>query len=183
VTKKKKDILITEEEIINKIYVIRGHKVMLDSDLANLYQVETKVMNQAVKRNIDRFPPDFMFELNEKEWQKLKKNYGEMNDWGGRRTPPLVFTEQGVAMLSGILNSQVAIKINIQIMRIFVKVRSVLSETSEIKLEIEKIKKHLDKQTKAFEVVFDSLDELAEKVEEVERKQNQDNRKQIGYKN
>jgi hypothetical protein len=183
VAKRIKELVITEEEIINKIYVIRGHKVMLDTDLATLYQVETRVLNQSVKRNFDRFPIDFMFELSEKEWQRLKKQFGDLNDWGGRRKRPLVFTEQGVAMLSGILNSEIAIKINIQIMRIFVKVRSVLSETNEIKLEIEKIKKNLDKQSKVFEIVFDSLDELSEKVDEVERKQNQESRKRIGYKN
>lgn len=83
--KTKKEALITEDEIINKIYVIRGHKIILDSDLAMLYDVETRVLNQSVKRNIDRFPPDFMFELTEMEWQKLKNEFGELNDWGGRR--------------------------------------------------------------------------------------------------
>ncbi len=111
---------------------------MLDSDLAILYNVATRVLNQSVKRNIERFPADFMFELNENEWKILNNEFGELNDWGGRRKRPYVFTEQGVAMLSGIFNSSIAINVNIQIMRTFIKVRHILSETTEIKLEIEK---------------------------------------------
>jgi hypothetical protein len=180
--KLKDDHLITEEEITSKIYMIRGHKVMLDTDLAELYHVETKVFNQAVKRNTDRFPNDFMFQLKQKEWSELQKEFGGNEGWGGRRYMPFVFTEQGVAMLSGVLNSDVAVKVNIQIMRTFVKVRHVLSETMEIKLELEQIKKSLDKHSKAFEVVFDCLDELSDKVEEIEKKQTHDHRIKIGYK-
>ncbi len=155
---------------------------MLDSDLAILYNVATRVLNQSVKRNIERFPADFMFELNENEWKILNNEFGELNDWGGRRKRPYVFTEQGVAMLSGILNSSIAINVNIQIMRTFIKVRHILSETTEIKLEIEKIKKDLVKQTKTFEIIFDNLDELNNKVVKVEEKEKQLKRQKIGFK-
>lgn len=177
-----KEVILTEEQIVSKIYLIRGHKVMLDSDLAILYNVATRVLNQSVKRNIERFPADFMFELNENEWKILNNEFGELNDWGGRRKRPYVFTEQGVAMLSGILNSSIAINVNIQIMRNFIKVRHILSETTEIKLEIEKIKKDLVKQTKTFEIIFDNLDELNNKVVKVEEKEKQLKRQKIGFK-
>lgn len=108
--------------IENKIYIIRGLKVMLDSDLAFLYEVDTKVLNQAVKRNLDRFPDDFMFRLSNEEWNNLRSQIVTSKK-GGKRYNPYVFTEQGVAMLSGILNSKRAIAVNIQIMRTFIKLR------------------------------------------------------------
>ena len=107
------------------IYVIRGQKVMFDVDLANLYGVETKVLNQAVKRNLKRFPEDFMFRLSPEEYSNLKSQFVTSSEnWGGKRKQPLVFTENGVAMLSGILNSDRAIEVNIAIMRIFTRLRS-----------------------------------------------------------
>jgi uncharacterized protein YdcH (DUF465 family) len=177
-----KEMILTEEQIVSKIYIIRGHKVMLDSDLAILYNVATRILNQSVKRNIERFPTDFMFELNENEWKNLTNEFGELNDWGGRRKRPYVFTEQGVAMLSGILNSSIAINVNIQIMRTFIKVRHILSETTEIRLEIEKIKKDLHKHTKTFEIIFDNLDELNNKMVQVEENEKQLKRQKIGFK-
>jgi hypothetical protein len=108
--------------IQNMIYEIRGHKVMFDSDLAALYQVEVKTLNRTVKRNLKRFPSDFMFQLTSDEWENLKYHFGT-SSWGGKRKLPYVFTEQGIAMLSGLLNSDVAFNVNINIMRAFVQLR------------------------------------------------------------
>ena len=115
----------------NLIYEIRGQKVMLDSDLAKLYQVETRALNQAVQRNLERFPSDFMFRLDTKEFNNLKSQIVTSN-WGGRRKLPLAFTEQGVAMLSGLLHSEIAIRANIAIMRAFVQVREYLLIASSV---------------------------------------------------
>jgi hypothetical protein len=104
--------LIIQERIAKAIYLIRDQKVMIDSELAEMYGVETKVLNQAVKKNIDRFPKDFMFQLSEYEWQNLKSQF-VTSSWGGRRTPPYMFTEQGVAMISSVINSPTAIQVNI----------------------------------------------------------------------
>jgi hypothetical protein len=126
---------------------------MLDSDLAELYQVETKVLNQQVKRNIKRFPEDFMFQLTEQEFHNLKSQI-VTSSWGGKRKLPYVFTEQGVAMLSGILNSDRAIAVNIQIMRIFTRIRQMLADNTDLRLDIEKIKNKLDNHDKNMEIVF-----------------------------
>lgn len=116
--------IIPVQIIENKIFIIRGIKVMLDSDLALLYEVDTKVLNQAVKRNFDRFPEDFMFQLSDDEWQNLRSQFVTLNlNKVTRKYKPYVFTEQGVAMLSGILNSKRAVAVNIQIMRTFIKLR------------------------------------------------------------
>ena len=129
--------LATPDEIImNKIYFVRDEKVMIDSDLAELYGVETKRLNEQVKRNISRFPADFMFELTEAEFKNLKSQFAT-SSWGGRRSPPYAFTEHGVLMFSSVLNSDKAIKVNIQIMRTFTKVRRLLTDNRSVKLEIE----------------------------------------------
>jgi hypothetical protein len=168
--------LATPDEIImNKIYFVREEKVMIDSDLAELYGVETKRLNEQVKRNVSRFPADFMFELTEAEFKNLKSQFAT-SSWGGRRTPPYAFTEHGVLMLSSVLNSDKAIKVNIQIMRIFTKVRRLLTDNLSVKLEIEEIKKRLQNQDKNIELVFNYLDELIEKQE------NPTPRKQIGFR-
>ena len=171
---KSKALIIPDEIVMNKIYYIRGQKVMLDSDLAELYGVETRNLNKAVKRNIKRFPNDFMFELTTEEFKNLMFQFGT-SSWGGTRKAPSAFTEQGVAMLSGILSSDRAIKVNIQIMRIFTRVRQMLMDNTELRLEIEKIKKKVDNHDKNMEVVFQYLDELLEK------KENLEDRKTIGY--
>lgn len=134
--------------IQSMIYEIRGQRVMLDRDLAGIYQVETRVLNQAVKRNIKRFPSDFMFQLTEDEFQNLKSQF-VTSSWGGVRKLPNAFTEQGVAMLSGLLNSDVAIEANIRIMRAFVFVRNMLvnpsmNEISKLKQEVKKIKEYIE---------------------------------------
>lgn len=130
------------------IYEIRGQKIMLDRDLADIYQVETRVLNQAVKRNIKRFPSDFMFQLTEDEFKNLKSQF-VTSSWGGVRKLPNAFTEQGVAMLSGLLNSDIAIEANIRIMRAFVFVRNMLAnpsidELSELKKEVKEIKEYIE---------------------------------------
>ena len=154
--------LIPDEIISNKIFLIRGLKVMLDKDLAEMYGVSTGNLNKAVKRNIKRFPEDFMFQLNSNEFEILLFQFG-IARWGGTRSFPYAFTEQGVAMLSGILNSDRAIAVNIQIMRIFTKLRLMLTDTLELKLEIEEIRKKLQNQDKNIELVFSYLDELINK--------------------
>lgn len=160
---KANEILIPDEIVMNKIYYIRGMKVMIDKDLAELYQVQTRNLNKAVGRNIKRFPDDdFMFQLTDVEFKNLMFQNGT-SSWGGTRKPPYVFTEQGVAMLSGILNSDRAIAVNIQIMRVFTRIRHMLTDHTEIRLEIEKIKSKLDNQDKNMEIVFRYLDELVEK--------------------
>jgi len=134
----KKDLVVIQ----NLIYEIRGCKVMLDSDLAKLYEVETKVLNQSVKRNIKRFPSHFMFQLTKEEWQILRSQFVTFRD-DIRKYPPYVFTEQGVAMLSSVLKSEKAIQINIQIMDTFVKIRQYALQTTQKNLEIEELRKLL----------------------------------------
>lgn len=169
--------LLSEETISNKIYFIRGQKVMLDRDLALLYGIETKVLKQSVKRNILRFPEDFMFELNKSEFENWRSQFVTSNsDKIGLRYAPMAFTEHGVMMLSSILKSDKAIQTNIQIMRIFTKVRQMLMDTTEIKVDILQIQKKLENHDKNIELVFSYLDELTEK------KENESERVKIGYK-
>tara|TARA_R110000868_G_scaffold33092_1_gene120530 strand:+ start:849 stop:1379 length:531 start_codon:yes stop_codon:yes gene_type:complete len=170
-----KEITIPDEVITNKIYLIRSLKVMIDKDLAELYQVETKQLKRQVRRNIERFPEDFMFELTKQEFDNLRSQFGT-SKWGGNRYAPLVFTEQGVAMLSSVLNSPTAIKVNIQIIRVFTKIREMLTDNLSIKLDIEEIKKKLSNHSKNIELVFNYLDEL------IEKKDNEKPRTQIVYR-
>lgn len=154
--------IVPEEIISSKIYLIREKKVLLDKDLASLYGVTTGNLNKAVKRNLKRFPDDFMFQLTKDEFDILLFQFG-ISSWGGTRSLPYAFTEQGVAMLSGILNSDRAISVNIQIMRIFTKIREMLVENLSLRLEVEEIKKKIDNQDKNIELVFNYLDELIDK--------------------
>ncbi len=171
----KYNIALSENIVANKIYLIRDTKVMLDRDLAELYEVETRALNQAVSRNIERFPEAFMFQLNQQEFEILISQI-VTSRWGGTRKMPYAFTEQGVAMLSSILRSKKAIQVNIQIMRIFTKVRQMLLDTTELKIDILHIQKKLENHDKNIELVFSYLDELTEK------KENEPNRTTIGYK-
>ncbi len=171
----KENLIVPDEIISSKIYLIRNQKVMLDRDLAELYQVETKVLKQAVKRNINRFPEDFMFELTKNEFDNLRSQI-VTSSWGGTRYLPSVFTEQGVAMLSSVLKSDRAISVNIKIIRIFTKMRDLLNDNLSLRLEIEDIKKKMNNHDKNIELVFSYLDEL------VERKEEKKERTQIGYK-
>lgn len=169
--------LIPAEIVMDKIFLIRGMKVMVDKDLADLYQVQTRTLNQAVNRNIKRFPAeDFMFQLTDDEFRNLMFQFGT-SSWGGTRKLPYVFTEQGVAMLSGVLNSDRAIAVNIQIMRVFTRIRQMLVDNTDVRMEIEKIKDKLNNQDKNMEVVFGYLDQLGEKKENPSRP-----RTRIGFK-
>jgi len=171
------EILLSEELISNKIYFIRNQKVMLDRDLAALYGIETRVLKQAVKRNISRFPEDFMFELNKSEFENWRSQFVTSNsDKMGLRYTPMAFTEHGVLMLSSVLKSDKAIQTNIQIMRIFSKVRQMLLDTTDLKIDILQIQKKLENHDKNIELVFSYLDELSEK------KENEMPRTKIGYK-
>ncbi len=170
-------VIIPDETVMNKIYFIRGQKVMLDKDLAELYGSETKRLKEAVKRNNERFPKDFMFELNSSEFQSLRTQFASSkNGRGGDRYMPMVFTEHGVLMLSSVLNSPKAIQVNIQIMRIFTRFRQMLTENTELRLAIEKLEKKTENNSKNIEVVFQYFDELIVKKEKMKP------RKQIGYK-
>lgn len=171
---KNKTLIIPDEIITNKIYWVREQKVMLDADLAALYEVETKRLNEQVKRNSERFPEDFMFQLTEEECEILMSQFAT-SSWGGRRKLPYVFTEHGVLMLSSVLSSPKAVQVNIQIMRIFVRIRSFMADNSEMRLEIEQIRKKVDQHSQNIELVFSYLDELLRKAETTEP------RKQIGY--
>jgi hypothetical protein len=135
-----KEVSISNEIITSKIYLIRDQKVMLDSDLAELYQVETRRINEQFKRNISRFPKDFMFRLTKQEWKNLKSQFAT-SSWGGRRKEPYVFTEHGVLMLSSVLNSERAIAVNIKIMRVYTKLREMLFSNKDLLLRMEKIEK------------------------------------------
>jgi len=168
--------IIPEEIIINQIYYIRNHKVILDSDLTSLYEVETKQLKRQVRRNAERFPEDFMFELTTEEYHILRSQKGTLKQGEHSKYLPMAFTEQGVAMLSSVLNSQRAINVNIQIIRIFTRIRQLFIDNTELRLEIEKIKTKLDNQGKNMEVVFRYLDEL------IEQKEKPQPRKRIGFK-
>ncbi len=165
-TEPTKTIAIPDELVMSKIYLIRDQKVMLDRDLAELYGVETKRLKEAVRRNISRFPEDFMFELSKEEFSNWRTQFASSNsDKMGLRVPPYAFTEHGVLMLASVLNSEKAIQVNIQIVRIFTKIREALTDNLSVKLEIEEIKKKLNNQDKNIELVFTYLDELIEKQE------------------
>ena len=158
--------IVNIEQITSKIFFIRGIKVMLDRDLAGLYEVETRVLNQAVKRHIKRFPDDFMFQLTGQEFKNLKSHI-VISNWGGVRKMPYAFTEQGVAMLSGILNSDRAIHVNIQIMRTFTKLRHMISANEKLRREVDELRKLTDDR---FQIVFEALDQLLSEEDKSKKK-------------
>jgi hypothetical protein len=149
--------LIPMERIEQAIFLLRGEKVMLDADLAALYGVETRVLVQAVKRHQERFPADFMFQLNRAEFDHLRSQSVTSSQWGGRRYPPYAFTEQGVAMLSSVLNSPQAIQVNIEIMRAFIRLRRMLASHADLARKLENLEKKYDVQ---FKMVFDAIRKL-----------------------
>jgi chromosome condensin MukBEF ATPase and DNA-binding subunit MukB len=163
--------LITTRDIVSQIYFIRGINVMLDFHLAALYHVETRVLKQQVKRNLSRFPDDFMFQLTESEWKELITICDNLGSHKFSPASPFAFTEQGVAMLSGILRSQQAIQVNISIMRAFVKMRDIIDGNKELKQRLDTLEKKFDQQ---FKVVFDAIRLLVEKKEQA--------REPVGYK-
>ncbi len=163
------------EDIGEMIFLIRGQRVLVDSDLANLYQVETKRLNEQVRRNPDRFPEDFMFQLTSQEYELLKSQFATSKQGsGGKQKLPLVFTENGVAMLSSVLNSKQAIRVNIAIMRIFTKLRSFHMLEKDVSRQIGEIKSDTNRM---FKVVFERLDDL-----ESERPSLPQKRRKIGLK-
>jgi phage regulator Rha-like protein len=139
------------------IRLIRGDKVILDEDLAKLYGIETKNLIKAIKRNPDRFPADFMFQLTNQEFKDLKSQSATTSQWGGRRTPPYAFSEQGVAMLSSVLHSSRAVQVNIEIMRTFVRLRQMLASNADLAERLESLEQKYDEQ---FRVVFDAIRQL-----------------------
>ena len=159
--KKELQALVLEQKILNRIYVVRDQKIMIDEDLAEMYKVETRRLNEQVKRNIKRFPKDFMFALTQKEFDNLKSQ-NATSSWGGRRKLPNAFTEQGVAMLSSILNSDVAIEVNIRIIRVFTKLREYALTHKEILLQLGKLEKEVKGNSKDIENIFMVLKELIE---------------------
>lgn len=167
-----------DELIAEKIYLIRGQKVMIDMDLAELYGVATKVLKQAVRRNIERFPKDFMFKLTPEEYQNLRSQI-VTSSWGGTRYLPMVFTEQGVAMLSSVLNSDRAIIVNIKIIRVFTRLRTILESHREILLIIERLQKKDTEHDKKILLIFEFLNKL-EHNQQKEKRFRQ--RKPIGFK-
>ena len=172
------NLIVSEETISDKIYFIRNQKVMFDNDLAMLYGIETKRLKEQVKRNISRFPDDFMFELTEVEYLSSRSQIATLKKGRGSNLKylPSVFTEHGVLMLSSVLNSDKAIQTNIQIMRIFSKVRQMLLDTTDLKIDILQIQKKLENHDKNIELVFSYLDELTDK------KESEKPRTKIGYK-
>jgi len=151
--------LIPQEVVENKIYLIRGHKVMLDAELARLYKVATKRLKEQVKRNIKRFPDDFMFQLTPQEFEILRSQFATSR-WGGERYLPYVFTEQGVAMLSSVLNSERAIQVNIAIMRAFVKLRQILSTHKELVHKLNELEKKFEKHDVEIQSIFEAIRQL-----------------------
>jgi len=153
--------LIPIERIQNVIFLIRGEKVLLDSDLAELYGVETKALNRAVKRNSDRFPDDFMFQLTDEEVESLRCQIGTSNiGRGGRRYQPYAFTEQGVAMLSSVLRSQRAVQVNVAIMRAFVSLRRLLATNEDLSRKFAELERKLEGHDDAIKSLFDAIREL-----------------------
>lgn len=166
---------IPDEIIINKIIVLRDVKVMIDKDLAELYGITTKQLNQQVKRNIKRFPEDFMFQINQEEKDDIISSFKHLNSLKFSTSLPYVFTEHGAVMLASIINSDKAIAVNIQVVRVFIQIRQALADNTDMRLEIEKIRKKTDNNTKNIEMVFQYLDELLDKRE------NPKPRTKIGY--
>lgn len=171
--------------IQNRIYEIRGERVMLDKDLANLYEIETKSLNLSVRRNIERFPEDFMFQLTKEEFESIRfqRESLEKNDvqksWGGTRYLPYAFTEQGVAMLSGIINSKKAIGMNIAIMRAFVAVRRIIFKESNVAAQIEQVKDRLSEHDTQLNNIYDAMENL---LDEKASQKKWDDRERIGFK-
>jgi hypothetical protein len=166
-------ISIPEEVIVSKIYLIKGQKVMLDRDLAEMYGIETKRLNEQVKRNIDRFPDDFMFQLTQKEFKDLKSQ-NATSSWGGTRKLPSAFTEYGVLMLSSVLNSPTAIQVNIRIMRVYARLREMLLTHKDILLKLQQLENQVAENSADIQMIFTALKQLLNPPKEP--------RKRIGFR-
>jgi len=167
------------QKIQNRIHEIRGERVMLDRDLAILYEIETKVLNQAVRRNIRRFPKDFMFQLTSEEFEDLRSQFVTSKGRGGNRYLPYAFTEQGVAMLSGVINSEKAISMNISIMRAFVAVRQVLLKQNNIREQLKEIKERIGEHDLQLNQIYDAMENL---LDEKAAQRKWEERDRIGFK-
>lgn len=173
----KNEVALADDIVLSKIYFIRGQKVMLDSDLAELYQVETKALKQAVKRNMDVFPTHFMFELSENEFSALRSQFvTSKSNKGGTRYLPIVFSEYGVLQIANVLRSKRAKQMSIRIIEVFVKMQKKLSDNLELRLAIDKLEKRTENNSKNIEIVFKYFDELLEKNDRPIK------RKPIGFK-
>ena len=170
--------LIPDEVIMNRIYMIRETKVMLDRDLAYLYDIETKQLKRAVRRNFSRFPDDFMFELSPEEFNNLRSQFGT-SSWGGARYVPMAFTEHGVIMLASVLNSERAIQVNIQIVRIFTRMREILGSHKGLLQKLEKIARKLAEHDDQILVIFEYIKMLEQAKHQMMEQQN---RKRLGFK-
>ena len=159
--------VVALEAVVSKIISLRGEKVLLDLDLAELYGVETKQLKRAVRRNIDRFPPDFMFELTKEEYDSLRYQFGTLKRGEHSKYLPMAFTEQGVAMLSSVLKSKSAIEVNIAIMRAFVELRKMISSHADLERKLDSLEQKYDKQ---FKVVFDAISALMAPPEKPRKK-------------
>ena len=165
-----KKSLIIAENIESKIFLIRNQKVMLDFNLAELYEIETRVLKQAVRRNIERFPSDFMFQLSKKEWTELITNCDELNRYKFAPSLPFAFTEQGVAMLSTVLKSKKAILVNIEIMRAFVKIRQIISSHKELADRLKELELKVDVHDQNIAQIFEVIKQLLKPPEKQHRK-------------
>jgi hypothetical protein len=175
-----KKLLVPVEQIDRRILLIRGHKVMLDADLAELYGVSVGRLNEAVRRNLHRFPDDFMFQLTREEFTNLRRRIGTPNlksqsaisssGWGGRRHPPCAFTEQGVAMLSSVLRSKRAIQVNIEIMRAFVRLRQFLSTHKELDHKLAELERRIGSHDEQIQAIFEAIRQLMTPPEPKKRK-------------
>ena len=152
-------VKIKDEVIIDKIYLVRGVKVMLDSDLAELYNEETRRLNEQVRRNISRFPKHFMFQLNKKEFENLKSQFAT-SSWGGSRKLPFAFTEHGVMQAATVLKSKRAVQMSIRIIEVFIKMREMLSAHKDILLQLEQLEKQISNHDESIQIIFDALKQL-----------------------
>lgn len=174
-----KSIMIPDEVIMNKILLVRDQKVMIDSDIGELYGIETRRLNEQVKRNSERFPENFMFQLTKEEFDNLKSQ-NATSSWGGRRKLPFVFTEHGILMLANVLKSDRAIKMSIRIIEVFVKIREMFLTHKDILIKLEKIEESLTEHDNNILVIFEYLKQIEKDKQE---QFDQENRKRIGYKN
>lgn len=165
---------LPDEVLMDKILLVRNIKVMLDRDLAELYGIETKRLKEQVRRNIDRFPKDFMFELSEKEHELLKRQFDNRNRGQHSKYPPYAFTEHGVLMLSSVLNTERAVKVNIQIMRVYVRIREMIQTHKDLIIQMDQLEQKVGKQDEKISIVFEYLTKFIE----LEKKP----RKEVGYK-
>jgi hypothetical protein len=165
--------IVPVEAIAHKIYLVRGQKIMLDSDLAKLYGVETKRLNEQVRRNKERFPDDFMFRLTNEEYENLKSQIATSNDeapHGGRRTLPFVFTEHGAIMAATVLNSKQAVDVSILVVRAFVQMREMLAGHKQFAQRLEELEKRLTDHDENFQIVFEAIKQLLAEDEKSKRK-------------